>query len=170
MYAVFLFVVVFIIFLLIIIVKGYNKLARLLNQVSIHKSKVVTTLARRGIAVNDLQHLATIAGEHEEKTQVGVATERGTKSPFMLGAFTIETPPDLKAISAFLSVQEKLDTFEKEFLTNWEEWTFAAREYDDSRSTFPLILVAWISNRIKSERFPYVLTSQAENEYNPRNS
>ena len=50
------------ILLLIPFGKGYNKLSRLLNQVSKHKSKVVTTLARRGIAVDDLHRLATNAG------------------------------------------------------------------------------------------------------------
>ena len=166
------FIGLFVIFLLVIFGKGYNKLALGLNKVSTQKSEVEVTLSRRGISINDLQNIAESAGGHEEKTQVGVAVGRGQKAsnPFILGSFSVETPPDLKAIKAFTNVQEKLGAFEQEFLSKWEQWASAAREYEDSRSTFPLIFVALICNAIKSGRFPSVFKTQAENDYNPRHS
>ena len=167
-----LFISLFVIFLLVIFGKGYNKLTLRLNKVSTQKSEVEATLYRRGISINDLQNIAESAGGHEEKTQVGVAIGRGQKAsnPFVLGSFSIETPPDLKAIKAFTNVQEKLGEFEQEFLSKWGQWTSAAREYEDLRSTFPLIFVALVCNAIKPGRFPSVFKAQAENDYTPRHS
>jgi len=138
-----------------VFVKGYNRLTMLLNSVRQARIDLAATLERRGIAVDDSLLIAESAADHERETHTAVASARA--NPFALGAITVESPPDLRAMAAYGRVQNITVEFEREVLDLWRVWGEAARKYEDARCTFPLILSAWIANAIITNRFPVVL-------------